>query len=169
MTLTADFANKVIHSDASITDAVAFHGALRDIEASAAGMLAPVIHTYKEVPLGGGAIFPAIAFINGWTLEFPAGNWELRGGNVDAAINPVAGCYVKVTQAGAYAVTVAGSSSGAPTAAEIAAEILLQAQASPIHSNVRRVNNTQVVGSGIPPTYDENGTMTDPGDPWRPA
>ena len=121
MALTADFASRIVHSDASITDAVAFHDDLRDIEASAAGMLAPVIHTYKEVPLGGGAIFPAVAFINGWTLQFPSGNWELRGGNVDATINPVAGCYVKVTQAAAFAVTAAGGSG--PSAESIAAAV----------------------------------------------
>ena len=121
MALTADFASRIIHSDASITDAVAFHAELRDIEASAAGMLAPVIHSYKEVPLGGGAIFPAVAFINGWTLQFPAGNWELRGGNVGTAINPVAGCYVKVTQAAAFAVTAVGGSG--PSAESIAAAV----------------------------------------------
>ena len=121
MALTADFANRIIHSDASITDAVAFHADLRDIEASPPGMLVPVIHTYKEVPLGGGAIFPAVAFINGWTLQFPSGNWELRGGNVDATINPVAGCYVKVTQAAAFAVTAAGGSG--PSAESITAAV----------------------------------------------
>lgn len=114
MALTADFTNKIVHSDASITDVVAFHAALRDIEFSDAGMLAPVVHTYKEVALGGGAKFPAIAFINGWTLQFPAGNYELRGGNVDCTINPVAGCFVRQTQSAAYAVTSIGSGGATP-------------------------------------------------------
>ena len=146
MALTADFANRIIHSDASITDAVAFHADLRDIEASAAGMLVPVIHTYKEVPLGGGAIFPAVAFINGWTLQFPAGNWELRGGNVDAAINPVAGCYVKVTQAAAFAVTAAGGSG--PTAAEIAAELVAALAATTIPVDAKKMNGATILGDG---------------------
>lgn len=148
MALTPDFTNKIVHSDASITDVVAFHDALRDIEVSDAGMLAPVIHTYKEVPLGGGAIFPAAAFINGWTLQFPAGNWELRGGNVDATINPVAGCYVKVTQSAAYAVSSALGGSSGPTAAEIAAEILAAAAITPIHADVQKINSSDVVGTG---------------------
>lgn len=120
MALTADFDNLIIHSDASITDVVAFHDALRDIEASDAGVLAPVIHTYKELPLGGGAVFPAVAFVNGWTLQFPAGNWTISGGNVTCTINPVANCYVKQTQSAAYAVSSALGGSTGPTVEEIA-------------------------------------------------
>lgn len=114
MALTPDFQNLVVRSDASITDAVEFHKALRDIESSDLGVMFPVIHTYKEVALGGGAVFPAIAFINGWTLQFPTGNYEVRGGNFSLTINPVTNCYVKVTQAAAYAVTSAlgGGGSG---------------------------------------------------------
>lgn len=108
--LTPDYTNKVIHSDTSLTDMVAFHGALRDIESSDEGMMYPVIHTYKQVDLGGGALFPALEFINGWTLQFPAGNYEISGGNLKATINPVAGCYVKTTQSAAYAVTSVGGS-----------------------------------------------------------
>jgi len=109
MALTADFNGRIIHSDASITDMVLFHGELRNIEESATGILYPVIHTYKEVPLGG-SIFPALAFINGWTLQFPAGNFVVKGGNLNATINPVAGCFVDRTQSAAYAVTAVGGS-----------------------------------------------------------
>lgn len=123
MALTPDYINRIIHSDTSITDAVLFHDQLRDIEVSDTGMLYPTIHTYKEVPLGGGAIFPAIAFINGWTLQFPAGNYTVAGGNIDCVINPVAGCYVKQTQSAAYAVTEAGGGSTAPTAEEVATAV----------------------------------------------
>lgn len=157
MALTPDFTNKIVYSDASITDVVAFHDDLRDIEVSDAGMLSPVIHTYKEVPLGGGAIFPAVAFINGWTLQFPTGNWELRGGNVDVTINPVAGCYVKVTQSAAYAVSSALGGGGGPTVAEIVAGIMAQAQITPIHADTRKINNVQLTGSGVS------------GDSWRPV
>lgn len=115
MALTPDYINKKIISDASITDIVAFHGLLRDIEKSDAGVLSPVIHSYKQVDLGGGAIFPAVAFINGWTLQFPAGNFEIKGGNLAANINPVANCYVRITQAAAYAVTAVGSDGGGST------------------------------------------------------
>lgn len=108
MALTLDYINRIVVSDDSITDAVAFHALLRDIESSEIGMLYPPVHTYKAVQLGGGAIFPAIAFINGWSLEFVAGNFDLSGGNYDLTINPVDNCYVRNIQAGAYAVTSVG-------------------------------------------------------------
>ncbi len=114
MALTPNFAAKVIVSTASITDVVAFHAALREIEASDTGMLYPTVHSYKEVQLGGGSIFPAVAFINGWTLEFVAGNFEIKGGNIDVTINPVANCYVRQTQSAAYAVTSIGAGGATP-------------------------------------------------------
>ena len=114
MALTPDFANRIVHSDASITDVVAFHLALRDIEDDAKGIRYPAIHTYKQIDLGGGAFFPAVAFVNGWTLQFPAGNFEVRGGNVKAVINPVAGCFVDRTQSAAYAVTSIGAGGATP-------------------------------------------------------
>lgn len=114
MALTVDFANRIVHSDASITDMVAFHLALRDIEDNPDAMLYPVIHTYKAVQLGGGAVFPAIAFVNGWTLQFPAGNWAVRGGNLDCTINPASGAYVERLQSAAYAVTSIGAGGATP-------------------------------------------------------
>lgn len=108
MALTPDYDNLIIHSDASITDVVAFHAALRDIEASATGILYPQVHTYKQLPLNSGAIFPAVGFVNGWTLQFSAGSYQVSGGNITAVINPVAGCYVERTQSAAYAVTAVG-------------------------------------------------------------
>jgi hypothetical protein len=120
MAINPDYNLKIIHSDASITDMVEFHDALRDIEASDQGVLSPTVHTYKEVQLGGGAIFPAVAFVNGWTLQFPAGNWIIKGGNLAATINPVPGCFVDRTQSAAYAVSSAMGGSSGPTAEEIA-------------------------------------------------
>lgn len=115
MALTPDFANRIIHTDASITDVVAFHVALRDIESSDEGMLYPAIHTYKVVPLGGGAVFPAVGFINNWKLQFPSGNYEIRGGNVDVEVVPTAGAFVKQTLSAAYAVTAIGSGGATPS------------------------------------------------------
>lgn len=108
MALTLDFINKIVISDASITDAVAFHALLRDIEASTMGMLYPQIHQYKQADIGGGAIFPVVKFVNGWTFQFVEGSFEMRGGNYDLTINPVADCYVNRTQSAAYAVTSVG-------------------------------------------------------------
>lgn len=113
--MTIDYANLIVMMDASIIDIPAFHRTLRDAEFTSTGILYPAIHTYKQVDLGGGAIFPAIDFINGWTLQFPAGNYTMSGGNLNATINPIAGCYVKQTQSAAYAVTESGGSGGLTT------------------------------------------------------
>ncbi len=145
MALTPDFANRIIHSDASITDVVAFHLALRDIEDSEAAIIHPIVHQYKEIDLDG-AIFPAVAFINGWTLQFPAGNWSIRGGNVKATINPVAGAFVKQTQSAAYAVTSIGAGGATPT--DIADAVLAAAQVAPIHADMRKTNGQTIIGDG---------------------
>ena len=123
MSLTADFQNKLILSDASITDIVAFHNDLRDIESSDEGMLYPAVHAYKRVDLGGGAFFHDVPFINGWQLKFPTPGDYTVIGNIGATIVPVAGVFVDRTKAAAFA-TVAGSGGGlGPTAAEIAAAV----------------------------------------------
>lgn len=58
-----------------------------------------------------------------------------------------------------------------PTALKesLAAYVLAAAQAAPIDSNVKQVNDITIAGAGVPPTFDSSGTMTDPGDPWVPA
>ena len=146
MSLTVDFNAQIVYSSASITDVVAFHMALRDIEDNPDAMLHPVIHTYKAVDLGSGAIFPAVAFINGWTLQFPAGNYEIRGGNVSATINPVDGCYVKYTASAAYSVTSIGAGGATPT--DIAAAVLAALNANYIPTDVRKVNGALITGNG---------------------
>jgi len=146
MALSANFATKVITSDASITDVVAFHMALRDIEDDPLAMVHPVVHTYKQIDLGSGSLFPAIAFINGWTLQFPAGNWEIKGGNVSATINPVANCYVKYTASAAYAVTSIGA--GGATPEDIASAVLAALQATTIPVDATHMNGAPIIGDG---------------------
>jgi hypothetical protein len=155
--LTPDFNNLVIHSDASITDMVAFHAALRDIECSQAGILYPAIHTYKEVHLGGGAIFPAIAFVNGWSLQFPAGNWYVTGGNLAAIINPVANCYVMQTQSAAFAVTSSAGGGGGLTAEQDA--LLSAAAAQATLARKLQSNKAVISGDGLSVSiYDDDGS-----------
>lgn len=52
----------------------------------------------------------------------------------------------------------------------IAAAVLsaLNAAQPPIPVDATLINGTKLKGSGIPPTFDEEGNMTDPGDPWLP-
>ena len=145
MALSANFATKVITSTTSITDVVAFHLALRDIEDDPLAMVHPVVHTYKEIDLGG-SVFPAVAFINGWTLQFPAGNWEIRGGNVAATINPVANCYVKYTASAAYSVTAVGA--GGASASDIADAVLAAMNLTPPGVDARKMNGAVIIGDG---------------------
>jgi len=113
MTFSVDWENRIVNSDVSITDIPATRAALRALEDSAEGILYPPIITYKEIPLGGGAVFPAIEFINGYHLHFPIpGSYEIKGGNLTATIMHEAGVYVDRTQAAAYAVTSVGGGGG---------------------------------------------------------
>ena len=167
MALTFNTATYTIESTASITDLPAFHAALRDWEDSEQGAIHPVTHSWKALDLGGGGFFYQADLLSPWVLKFPnAGNYTISG-NLKGAIIPVAGVYVERETSAAYITTAVGGSG--PSAADIAAAILALAQATPIHSDVRKVNGDTITGHGIPPTYDNTGTMTDPGDPWRPA
>lgn len=114
MALTVDWINKIVHSSASITDIPVTRNELRDLEESAIGMLYPPIINYKQIDLGGGSIFPAIEFINGYTLQFSSGSYEVKGGNLLATINPIAGVFVDRTTSAAYAVTANGGG-GSPS------------------------------------------------------
>lgn len=49
----------------------------------------------------------------------------------------------------------------------LAAYVLAAAQTAPIHSEVVKAVGMTVAGTGVPPTYDANGVLTDPGDPLR--
>ena len=114
MAFTVDWQNKIVHSSASITDIPITRHQLRDLEESEIGVLYPPILSYKEINLGGGATFPAIEFINGYTLQFPAGNYQISGGNLIATINPTAGVFIDRITSGSYAVTASGGS-GVPS------------------------------------------------------
>jgi hypothetical protein len=166
MAITIDWAGKLVLSTASITDIVAFKDTIRDLEDDAIGMLYDPIISYKRLDLGGGAYFHGVDLINGYQLKFPnPGNYTVIG-NIGATIVPVAGVFVDRTKAAAFATTSSGGSG--PSAADIAAAILAAAQITPIHSNIKQVNDVTIEGSGIPPTYVDN-VMTDPGDPWVPV
>ena len=163
MTITVDWANKLVLSNASITDIVAFKDTIRDLEDDDIGMLYDPIITYKRLDLGGGAYFHGVDFVNGDQLTVPnTGNYTVIG-NIGATIVPVAGVFVDRTKSAAFATTSSGGSG--PSAADIAAAILAAALITPIHSNVKQVTDLIIAGSGIPPTYVD-GVMTDPGDPW---
>lgn len=166
MSLTFNTATYTIESTASITDLPAFHAALRDWEDSEQGAIHPVTHTWKALDLGGGGYFYQADLVSPWVLKFPnAGNYTISG-NLNATIVPVAGVYVERKTSAAYITTAVGGSG--PSASDIADALLAALNATTIPTDVRKVNGDTIIGHGIPPTYDNTGAMTAPGDPWRP-
>lgn len=118
MTITVDWANKVVEVSTSILDMPEFHLALRDLEDDPTGMIHPVIHRWKALDLGGGAFFYQADFINGYRLKFPdAGSYTIIG-NLNADIVPVAGVFVERKTSAAFTTTSVGGTG--PTLAQIA-------------------------------------------------
>lgn len=121
MTISINWSTQIIDSTADITDLVAFHALLRDLEDGADGMLYPVTHTWKALALGGGAYFYGLDLINGYTLRFPTpGNYTITG-NLNGTIVPVSGVFVERKTSAAYVTTAVGGSG--PSAADIAAAV----------------------------------------------
>jgi hypothetical protein len=116
--------------------------------------------------LGGGLFIPPYYFLlNGWRVRpmesshnlTITGNLFVEGGGVPVVAT--LGTYQVNVQ---YTVPVQAqgiSTSGGtgPSAADIAAAILAAAQVTPIHSDIRKVNNVVVQGTG------------QTGDEWRPG
>lgn len=121
MTLSVNWATKVVYSDASITDLPAHHLELRDLEASVTGMLYDDICSWQNLNLGGGASLPQIDYINGYVLEFiGAGPFQING-NLNCTINDT-GVQVERKTSAAYATTAVGGSG--PSAESIAAAVI---------------------------------------------
>jgi hypothetical protein len=68
------------------------------------------------------------------------------------------------TVAGVSVIT--GDITNPATLQSIATAVGAEATANPFAANVKKVTDKTVLGNGIPPTYDSEGVMTDPGDPW---
>lgn len=109
MAISMDWGNRIVLSDASITDIVAFREDVRLLESSAIGQLYPPIITYKKVDSGGGAFQHFVDLINSYQLRFPvAGNYEILG-NINGDIVPEAGVFVDRTKATSF---LSGSGGG---------------------------------------------------------
>ncbi len=120
MALSVDWENKVVYSDASILDLPAHHLALRDLEASEAGMLHDDICEWQNLRLGSGAYLPQIDYINGYELEFVGdGPFDIEG-NLNATVRN-SGVQVNIKTSAAYVTTAVGGSG--PTADQIAAAV----------------------------------------------
>ena len=145
MTVSIDWPNKIIESDASILDLPAFHATLRDLEDDAAGAIHPVTHRWKALDLGGGAFFYQADLINGYALKFiGTGPFQISGNLKGSIIDT--GVQVERKTSAAYATTVVGGSG--PSAESIAAAVLAALQATTIPVNNTLINGAQVIGDG---------------------
>ena len=145
MTISVDWPNKIIESDASILDLPAFHATLRDLEDDAAGAIHPVTHRWKALDLGGGAFFYQADLINGYTLRFSgAGPFQISG-NLKGPIVDT-GVQVERTTSAAFSTTAVGGSG--PSAESIAAAVVSALQATPIPVNNTLINGAPVIGDG---------------------
>lgn len=123
MTITVDWQNRLVLSDASIVDIVSFKDTIRDLEDDDVGMLYDPVITYKRLDLGGGAYFHGIEVVNGYQLKFPnPGNYTVVG-NIGATIVPVAGVFVDRTKSAAFATVAGTGGSSGPSAVDIAAAV----------------------------------------------
>ena len=145
MTISVDWPNKIIESDASILDLPAFHATLRDLEDDAAGAIHPVTHRWKALDLGGGAFFYQADLINGYALKFiGTGPFQISGNLKGSIIDT--GVQVERKTSAAYATTVVGGSG--PSAESIAAAVLAALQATTIPVNNTLINGAPVIGDG---------------------
>ena len=109
MTISVDWPNKIIESDASILDLPAFHATLRDLEDDAAGAIHPVTHRWKALDLGGGAFFYQADLINGYALKFiGTGPFQISGNLKGSIIDT--GVQVERTTSAAFSTTAVGGS-----------------------------------------------------------
>lgn len=152
MTISVNWPAKIVLSDASITDIVAFKDTIRDLEDDDEGVLYPPIITYKRVDLGGGAYFHAVDAINGYQLEFVgAGPFQITG-NINIPIIDT-GVQVERKTSAAFATTAVGGTG--PSAESIAAAVLSALNATTIPVDVQKMNSAGVIGDGSV------------ADPWR--
>jgi len=109
MTISIDWANKLVLSDDSIPEIVAFKDTLRAFEDDDDGVLHPPIITYKKLDIGGGAYLHGVDFINGYQLKFTVtGAYEING-NINCTIVPDLGVFVDRLKAAAFQTFASGS------------------------------------------------------------
>jgi hypothetical protein len=118
------------------------------------------------IPLGSGLFIPPYFFLmNGWRVRpmesshnlTITGNLFVEGGGIPV-VNTLGGYQVNVNYTvPVQAQGISTSGSTAPTVAEIVAGIMSQAQITPIHADIQKVNALDVKGDGTP------------GNPWNPA
>lgn len=146
MTISVDWANKLVMSTASILDLPAFKDSIRDLEDDAIGMQYPGVISYKRVDIGGGAYFHAVDLINGYQLKFTGSGPFRVIGNLSGTIVDT-GVQIERETSAAFSTTAVGGSG--PSAGQIADEVMSRIAASFVPADVKRVNGVTVVGTGV--------------------
>ena len=155
---TFDFGTSRIDLDAGVddVDCIVLYSAIKLAQASEPGII------YDRIGKGSGLstlgpgvqVGLTVELLGAWQLRFSAGNYVARvaGGNLIGGPggDPIAysaGVQTLLIQSAASTVVTEGGS--VPTAEQNAAAVLAAAQATPIHANIQRVNDVEIVGTGI--------------------
>ena len=155
---TFDFGTSRIDLDAGVddVDCIVLYSAIKLAQASEAGII------YDRIGKGSGLstlgpgvqVGLTVELLGAWQLRFSAGNYVARvaGGNLIGGPggDPIAysaGVQTLLIQSAASTVVTEGGS--VPTAEQNATAVLAAAQATPIHANIQRVNNVEIVGTGV--------------------
>ncbi len=173
MTISINWSTKVIsvpQADLTLVsgtlyelDVDAFRLALKNIEDGEEGMAFPDTHRHNTaVTLSGVTYARTFEVINGYTITFEDTGTpytvRMTGANHNIAdVTNYTSEVSLIVGNSAGLIAVSGGGGSYPTAAEIAAEVLLQAQSAPIHADARKVRGQSLTGTGIA------------GDPWGPA
>lgn len=109
-------------------------------------------------PIAGTTIPVYVSLLNGWRVRPQAANHTLAVtdgillvlGGGDPFVNPSGSFVVRINfQQPVQAIGFSTGGGGGATPEQIAAAILAAAQATPIHANVKEVNNVEITGTGV--------------------
>ena len=167
MAYTVDPANKRIILDSASVTAQSIYATWVDwIALSDNIKYLPAFSSAGGDDLGSGLLIPPYYFLeNGWRVRpmesshnlTITGNLFVRGGGVPV-VRTLGTFQVNVNYTvPVQAQGISTSGSSGPSVAEIVAGIMAQASITPIHSNIKQVNDVTVTGTGVA------------GDTWGPA
>lgn len=166
MALSYDYANKYIgvpQLDAAPLTMQTLINSIRTEEASERGIVeSKIADADGKGSLGGGVtVGITVYLLSTWKLNFAAGAYQatIDGGNLSdalARINNTGSPQVLVRASAAGTIVAVGSGVTAQDKTDIIDGVLAAAQATPIHADIRKVNDLTVQGAGTE------------GDPWGP-
>lgn len=140
----------------------AFYGAWDLLAVNQIRQNVDVVDVMIDVPTAGGLFTFTDHDVNYYRSDFSyPGNVETGHGLIAITYN--ASIFVPDP------VIISGESVVTGTPDTVAAAVAAAAAATPFAANVKKVNDTTIIGTGVPPTYANMPVPTDPGDPFRVA